>query len=126
MVVMVFGTFDGLHKGHLSYFRQARKFGDYLIAVIALDKNVLKFKGHSPKFNQIERLSAVKKCPLINEARLGKYNRLAVIAELKPDIICLGYDQAADIKSLQTKFPKIKIVRLKPYKSKIYKSSLLN
>ena len=126
MTVMVFGTFDGLHKGHLSYFRQARKFGDHLIAVVALDKNVLKFKGHLPKFNQTERLSAVKKCPLVNEARLGKYNRLAVIAELKPTVICLGYDQAADIKSQQTKFPKIKIIRLKPYQSKIYKSSLLN
>ena len=52
MKVMVFGTFDGLHPGHLSYFKQARKYGDYLIAIVALDENVLQFKGHRPKFFQ--------------------------------------------------------------------------
>jgi FAD synthetase len=124
--VIVFGTFDGLHPGHLSYFKQAQKYGDYLIAVVALDKNVLKFKGHRPKFSQTERLRGLKNCPLADEARLGGQRRFDVIAKLKPDIICLGYDQEADIKLLRAKFPKITIVRLKPYKQNIYKSSILN
>ncbi|MBI2582387.1 adenylyltransferase/cytidyltransferase family protein, partial [Candidatus Woesearchaeota archaeon] len=28
--VMCFGTFDLLHLGHLNYFQQAKKYGDYL------------------------------------------------------------------------------------------------
>lgn len=123
---MVFGTFDGLHPGHLSYFKQARKYGDYLIAIAALDKNVLKFKGRLPKFSQNQRLRGLKKCPLIDEARLGGKNRFDIIAKLQPDIVCLGYDQKTDVKLLRTMFPSIKIVRLKAYQPKIYKSSLLN
>ena len=40
--VMCFGAFDGLHKGHLSYFKQARKYGDYVIAVIARGDKIIK------------------------------------------------------------------------------------
>ena len=42
--VMVFGTFDGLHEGHLDFFRQAREYGDYLIVAVARDVNVKKIK----------------------------------------------------------------------------------
>lgn len=123
---MVFGTFDGLHKGHLSYFKQARQYGDYLIAIVALDKNVLKFKGHLPKFSQTERLLALKKCPLVNEARLGGQHRFDIIAKFQPNVVCLGYDQKTDVKLLQKMFAKTKVIRLKAYKPKKYKSSLLN
>ena len=39
---MVFGTFDGLHKGHINFFQQAVKLAknSYLIVSIARDKNV--------------------------------------------------------------------------------------
>jgi len=33
--VMVFGVFDGLHEGHKSFLRQARKYGGELRAVVA-------------------------------------------------------------------------------------------
>ncbi|HLC71304.1 MAG TPA: adenylyltransferase/cytidyltransferase family protein, partial [Candidatus Nanoarchaeia archaeon] len=35
--VMCFGTFDILHPGHLHYLQQAKKYGDYLMVVIARD-----------------------------------------------------------------------------------------
>ena len=47
--IIVFGTFDILHKGHLNLFKQAKQHGDYLMAVIARDKNVKKAKGKFPK-----------------------------------------------------------------------------
>mgnify|MGYP001559664265 CR=1 FL=1 len=123
---MVFGTFDGLHQGHLSYFKQARKYGDYLIAVVALDKNVLKFKGHQPKFSARQRLKVVKECGLVDKIILGNKNIYQVFKQYHPDVACIGYDQQADIKKLRLLFPAMKIVRLKAYKPKIYKSSLLN
>ena len=40
--IMVFGTFDGLHEGHLDFFKQARQLSKnpFLIVSIARDKNV--------------------------------------------------------------------------------------
>ena len=42
--IMIFGTFDGLHKGHLNFFKQAKNFiqNSFLIVSIARDKNVYK------------------------------------------------------------------------------------
>ena len=42
--IMVFGTFDGLHKGHLNFFKQAKNFAEnsFLIVSVARDKNVFK------------------------------------------------------------------------------------
>jgi cytidyltransferase-like protein len=46
-IVMVFGTFDFLHKGHLNFFKQARSLAKnpYLIASVARDYNVKRIKG---------------------------------------------------------------------------------
>ena len=68
---MVFGTFDGLHFGHHNFFRQARKYGDYLIVVVARDKTVKKVKKHLPRLKEKQRLVALKNCELANKAALG-------------------------------------------------------
>jgi cytidyltransferase-like protein len=75
--VLVFGTFDGLHEGHLNLFRQARRYGDYLVVVVARDSTVRENKKKMPKFNEQERLKEVKNNPLVNEALLGseKHNQ---------------------------------------------------
>lgn len=69
---MVFGTFDNLHPGHLSYFQQARGFGESLakrakvknevelIAVVARDKNVLRIKGRATQENEKTRVKKVR------------------------------------------------------------------
>ncbi len=121
--IMCFGTFDKLHKGHLSYFRQARKYGDYLIVVVARDRNVEKIKGKLPCENEKKRLKKIDKINFVDKAVLGQLrNRYNTIKKYEPDIICLGYDQEADIERLR-KFFKGKVIRLKPFKENIYKSS---
>ena len=123
---MCFGTFDGLHQGHLSYFKQAKKLGDCLMVVVARDINVEKIKGRLPRQNEQIRLNAVAKLSFINEVCLGNAkDRMAVIRKFKPDVIALGYDQEADTEKLQAEFPDIKIVRLKAYQPEKYKSSLM-
>jgi FAD synthetase len=129
--VLIFGTFDGLHKGHLNLFSQAKKHGDYLVVVVARDLTVKKVKGHLPKILEDERLKAVYKCKLVNDAQFGNLKSYyKKIKEIKPQVICLGYDQIAFIDNLEKEIEKIKlkieIVRLKPYQPKKYKSSLLN
>lgn len=132
---MVFGTFDDLHQGHLNFFKQARKLAvqPFLVVSVARDKNVIKIKGRAPFFNERERMTLVRKCKLIDKVVLaGIKNHIPHIIKEKPDIIALGYDQKAyvpnlkkDLKNKDTKGILVKIVRLKPYQEKIYKSNLL-
>ena len=123
---MVFGTFDGFHLGHLNFFKQAKFFGDYLIIVVARDQNVVKIKGRSPRLDERQRLEAIRRQGIANKLILGHLrDPYFYIKKEKPDVICLGYDQAGFAEGLEVKFPKIKIVRLKPYKPEIYKSSKL-
>lgn len=125
--VMAFGTFDRLHPGHLNFFGQAKKCGDYLVIVVARDINVKKIKGRFPKKNEKQRLAAIKKAGVGDKVLLGQIkNPYAVIKKEKPAVIALGYDQKSFSQGLGAKFPEIKIVRLKSFKPNIYKSSKIN
>ena len=130
--IMVFGTFDGLHKGHIDFFKQAKNFtkNSFLIVSIGRDVNVLRVKGHRPDLSESKRLALVKKCKFVDKAVLaGKTNYLKHILKEGPDVIALGYDQKAYVlnlkKDIKNKNLKIKVIRLKPYKQDIYKSHLL-
>ena len=92
---------------------------------MARDENAEKIKNRLPRENEKERLNNIKKLDFISKAVLGQLqNRFAVIKKYKPDVICLGYDQEADIEKLK-KVHAGQIVRLRPYKKKVYKSSLI-
>ena len=94
--VLCFGTFDGLHPGHEDFMRQARGQGDYLTVVVARDATTEQVKGHRPQQSEEERLAAVRTVRYVDEAQLGGVgDKYAVIEELKPDVIVLGYDQEA-------------------------------
>jgi FAD synthetase len=93
--VMVFGSFDPLHEGHRSLFRQARRHGDELIVVVARDVNIRKLKGREPREPEQRRLAIVRREPLVDDALLGdEKDLLKVILQQQPDAIILGYDQA--------------------------------
>ena len=129
--VMLFGTFDMLHKGHLNLFRQARKLGNYLIVVVARDKTVREVKTRPARHSEKERMYSIKESGLVEKAVLGNLkNKYAAIKKYKPNIIALGYDQkyfTDDLKDKlkELKLNKIKIVRLKSYNPKKYKTSKL-
>jgi len=123
--VICFGTFDHLHKGHLNYFQQAKELGDYLIVVVARDKNT----NRKTTYSEEERLMEVKKVEIVDEAVLGDLeDKYKVIKEKNPEVICLGYDQDVDQTKLKEDLAKLnlfpKIVRMKAYQEDKYKSSL--
>ena len=134
--VLVFGTFDGLHKGHLDFFCQAKEQGDFLIAVVARDSSAEQNKNKKPKYGEQERLKAVQECDFVNEAILGTENHnlfndpYDIIKEINPDVVCLGYDQAQFLDKLKAELKRMnvpaQIKALKPYKPEIYRSSFLN
>lgn len=133
---MCFGAFDGLHPGHLDFFRQALRLRSgrarpFLIVSVGTDKNVERIKGKKPLFNQKERLEVVSQCRLIDQAVLGvEEDFYSEIAKYAPDVICLGYDQWAQedevIKELvRVGLTETRVVRLAPYKIDRAKSTFV-
>ena len=127
--VMCFGTVDLLHLGHLNYFQQAKKYGDYLIVVIARDKTK-QMQKKEIIFSEKERLELVKGLKVVDEAVLGyPEDHFRIIQEKKPDVIFLGYDHKIDEKILAAKLKerglKPEIKRAKPFKLGKHKSTLL-
>jgi FAD synthetase len=128
--VMVFGTFDVLHAGHEYFLEEAKKRGEYLIAVIARDKTVKKVKGELPKHNEKERMNNVKKCECVDKVVLGSEDdKYKVIKKYKPNILALGYDQFIFTYTLNKMIIDenldTKIIRLEPYKPYMYKSTII-
>lgn len=125
IIVLVFGTFDKLHPGHEYFLEQAKSNGEYLVVVLARDDNVEKLKGRRPSQSEQERRQAILKNEYVDEAILGRTDyskRYSVINSVRPDVICLGYDQAPDFKSPDNN---IKVIRIDSYHPGKYKSSLL-
>ncbi|OGE74258.1 MAG: hypothetical protein A3I07_00455 [Candidatus Doudnabacteria bacterium RIFCSPLOWO2_02_FULL_42_9] len=128
--VMVFGVFDLLHPGHISFLKQAKKLGNYLIVSIARDVNVKKTKGFSPVFSEKLRLKHVKDLKIAKKVILGALkNPMDHIQKEKPDVIALGYDQRDYIKNLKVQLHrnglKTKVVRLKAFRPDRFKSSIM-
>ncbi len=130
MKVLAFGTFDYFHAGHESYLKQAADLGEQLIVVVARDETVQRIKGHKPDQNQRKRLKTIKALPFVTKAVIGnRDDKFKVVKHFKPDIIALGYDQFVFTYQLkkvliQNKL-NTKIVRLKPFKPEINKSSII-
>jgi len=125
---MAFGTFDILHKGHEFYLNEAKKYGEYLVVVIALDSTVAQIKGAQPRNNQDTRKRNLEAIKIADKVILGNPgDKYAVIVQEKPDILCFGYDQKAFTKNAESELSnrgfKIKIVRIDSYMPDIYKSS---
>lgn len=128
---MVFGAFDGVHPGHLDFFKQAKNHGDYLLVSVGTDKNVQAIKGKLPLFSQKDRLELISAFSIVDKAILGVekdfYNQIMREA---PDVICLGYDQWATEKDVRRELDRIgllstRIIRLKPFKQNTAKSTIL-
>lgn len=128
--VMCAGTFDMIHPGHLHYLSEARKHGDKLIVVVARDETSEKFKGKRPIHNERKRLEAVRMLKIVNVAVLGKRgNIFDIIEEIRPDVICLGYDQNIQKQQLENELKKrnikAEVVRIDAFIPHVYKSSKL-
>lgn len=128
--VLVFGTFDNLHRGHLSFLKQARKHGDYLVVVVTRDLNVKRAKRREPFNNERKRVAGLKK--FADRVLLGeKKVTYKLIKKISPDVICIGYDQRPSVSSARKilnrmGMGKIVLKKMKPYRPAIYKSSILN
>ncbi|MEM3833251.1 MAG: adenylyltransferase/cytidyltransferase family protein [Thermoprotei archaeon] len=92
--VLVAGTFDIIHPGHLYLFKKANELGD-VIVIVARDNSVKRFKGRPPVIPEQQRLEVVSSIKYVKKAILGHDDPdiLKIVEEIKPDIILLGPDQ---------------------------------
>lgn len=131
--VLIAGTFDILHPGHIFLIHQAAKLGEVYV-IVATDKNRNRFSGKLPIVPEEQRLEVIKNLKNVKEARLGRKDKktLLVISEIKPDIILLGPNQKFDINTLRKELKNmnlgnIEVKRLTTYydKFKLNSSSLI-
>ncbi len=128
--VMVFGVFDLLHPGHISFLKQAKKLGTHLVVSVARDVNVKKTKGKSPIFSEKKRVDHVRALKIANKVVLGgTTDPWPHIKKEQPDVIALGYDQRDYVGNLLAQLQKnklnAKVMRLKPFRPEVFKSSII-
>ena len=115
--VVVFGVFDLIHPGHLYFLKQAKKYGEHLTVVVTRDARAIAEKRRKPIFNGRERLQIVRAIKWVDYAILGDgVGEWRVLDRLRPNVVCVGYDQKAEwIKKCGLKkMPRI--VRIRMYK----------
>ena len=111
--VLVGGCFNKIHPGHIKFLKEAKKLGDYLIVVLAHDKNNKK----PYKVPANIRKENLKKLKIADKIIIGHESDFKKTLEKEmPDIIALGYDQVLP-KNLEdyVKENNIKIVRIKRF-----------
>ncbi len=116
MRVLLAGTFDLLHPGHIRLlWRAKRKFGGELIVIVARDENVRRFKGREPILEDRIRAFILSSLKPVDRVVIGSEDIFRHIERLKPDVIVLGYDQRIDeeylSKALSMRGIEAKIVR---------------
>jgi len=126
--IMIFGTFDILHLGHIDFFKQAKQHGNFLSVVLATDERVAEIKGTPPMHTQAERKQMLEAMRDIDAVILGDSTDVyRAIKERRPEVIALGYDQRHFVDKLEQVLKdecleKTRIVRLLPYKPEHHKS----
>jgi len=92
--VMIAGTFDILHTGHLYLIDKAAEIGEVYV-IIARDASVTKFKGQKPIMPELQRMKIIQHIRGVKNVELGsdKEDWLVRIVEINPDLFLLGPNQ---------------------------------
>ena len=94
--VLVAGTFEILHPGHIAYLREAWSMGR-VVAVVARDSNAERIKGRRIVVPEAQRLEVLRSVEYVHEALLGyEDDMLRIVEEVRPDVILLGPNQPFD------------------------------
>ncbi len=93
--VMVNGTFDILHRGHLELLNFARSKGDTLLVAIDTDRRVKELKGDArPINNQEDRKFHLENLKAVDGVMLfdSKEELIEIMKGWEPDIYVKGSD----------------------------------
>jgi D-beta-D-heptose 7-phosphate kinase/D-beta-D-heptose 1-phosphate adenosyltransferase len=93
--VIVNGTFDILHPGHIAMLNTARSLGDYLIVCIDTDRRVKELKGDTrPINNEDFRRTMLHNIKSVDVVELfdSQEELISLFEMYKPDIMVKGSD----------------------------------
>jgi D-beta-D-heptose 7-phosphate kinase/D-beta-D-heptose 1-phosphate adenosyltransferase len=95
MKIMINGTFDILHRGHIELLNYASSLGDKLLVAIDTDRRVKELKGNDRPINcqedrkfHLENLKAVDSVVFFD----SKDELIEIMKSWKPDIYVKGSD----------------------------------
>ena len=107
MRVMVNGTFDILHRGHIELLNYAKSQGDFLLVAIDTDRRVKELKGTTRPVNtQEDRKFHLENLKAVDNVRFfdSQGELIDIMKEYKPDIYVKGSDWKKDRPSTAEKF----------------------
>lgn len=93
--IVVNGTFDILHPGHLALLNKARSMGDYLLVCIDTDRRVSELKGEArPVNNNFERRNLLMNIKAVDEVKFfdQDFELEMILREYEPDVMVKGSD----------------------------------
>jgi rfaE bifunctional protein nucleotidyltransferase chain/domain len=129
--VMVNGTFDVLHPGHIALLNTARSYGNHLVVAIDTDRRVKELKGEQrPINNQNDRrimLSALKAVDIVDFFDSTE-ELIKLMKRYKPDVYVKGSDWKHDTNSTAHQYCKEVIYydRIEEYSSTRIIQSIIN
>ena len=129
--VMVNGTFDVLHPGHVAMLNTARSYGHWLIVAIDTDRRVTELKGAGrPINNQNDRrimLSNLKSVDIV-EFFDSDEELITIMKRYKPDVYVKGSDWKHDTNSTAHQYCKEVIYydRIEEYSSTKIIQNIIN
>jgi len=93
--ILVFGTFDKLHAGHLFFLKQAKACGTQLIVGVARDSQTKLLKGTVTENSEKVRKEKIDALKFVYESflcdkELGGYQ---ILQKARPDMVVVGHDQ---------------------------------
>jgi len=97
-IVFTNGCFDILHRGHITYLKEARELGDLLIVGINSDQSVQKLKGPTrPINNEVDRKYVLESLKTVDFVEIfADDTPLELIKKIKPNILVKGGDWSID------------------------------
>lgn len=102
MKVMVNGTFDILHRGHLQMLQYAKSLGNHLLVAIDTDRRVKELKGNSrPINNQNDRRYMLESLRHVDTVYFfdSTEELIELMKKYQPDVYVKGSDWKKDRQS---------------------------
>jgi len=105
--VLVGGCFDLLHFGHISFLKQAKTLGDYLIVALESDENVRRMKGEArPIHTQKQRKEMLESLLFIDEVITlptmhNDSDYYELVRKIKPSVVAITQGDTAKVKKTE-------------------------
>jgi D-beta-D-heptose 7-phosphate kinase/D-beta-D-heptose 1-phosphate adenosyltransferase len=102
MKVMVNGTFDILHRGHIQMLQYAKSLGNHLLVAIDTDRRVKELKGNSrPINNQNDRRYMLESLRYVDTVYFfdSTEELIELMKKYQPDVYVKGSDWKKDRQS---------------------------